>query len=237
MVTGKQERRSTKPEEIRAPCPKCGADRVAHVMASYQESDSDDDVQWWQNYRIIKCGGCNNVQLQIVSNFSEDYEHWYDEDGRASMVLVDRFAYWPPLTKRPKPEWFKSLEHRDDLLSAILSETYQALDNDMPIAAAITMRTAFDRATELIGIDPKETFKDKMTSLVTNGEIAPKDLEVLNPLIEAGSAAAHRGWTPTSDELTTMVLILEALLHRVFVLKQQADALAKRTPAKPKKKK
>lgn len=223
------------PKKIRATCPKCGPERDAYVMAAHEDTGGDSYVHWWRDYRVIKCGGCRNIQLQIVSGHSEDYEDGQSESGEPTRAFNLDYSYWPPLTKRQKPEWFQAIELKDRLLGDILTEIYQALDNDMPIAAAITMRTAFDRTTELIGIKPTLSFKDKMKALVTDGEIASKDLEVLNPLIEAGNAAAHRGWSPTAEELTTMVLILEALLHRAFVLKQQVAALAKRTPPKPPK--
>ena len=132
------------------------------------------------------------------------------------------------------PEWFNAIEGVDELLSAILTETYRALDNDMPISAAITMRTAFDRVTELLNIAPRLGFGDKLSALHVKGEIALRDKDVLEPLIEAGNAAAHRAWTPTAEELTTMLLILEALVHRAFILSKQAKARKGRTPSKQK---
>jgi hypothetical protein len=105
----------------------------------------------------------------------------------------------------------------------------------MPIAAAITMRTAFDRVTELLKIDPSLPFSKKLQALFDKGEIALRDKEVLEPLVEAGNAAAHRAWTPKAEELTTMLLILEALVHRAFILSKQVKALKRRTPKRKKK--
>src|SRR3954447_3247368 len=154
------------PKEIRATCPKCGPDRVAQIVASHTETGGDDDVQWWDEYRVIRCGGCRNVQLQIAHTFSEDVDYDCGPDGTPYGTFNERHTYWPPLAQRPKPEWFNAIEGRDKLLGSIFTETYGALDNDMPIAAAITMRTAFDRVTELLKIDPNLPFGKKLQALL-----------------------------------------------------------------------
>jgi hypothetical protein len=223
------------PEEIRANCPKCGPNRVAQIMASYEEHDGDGEVDWWNDYRIIRCPACTNIQLQIAHTFSEDYDYDESPGSEGGIVLNESYTYWPPLAQRQKPDWFNTIEGHDSLLGSILTEAYRALDNEMPISAATTMRTAFDRVTELLKIDPTLSFKDKLQSLVANGELSLRDKEVLEPLIEAGNAAAHRAWSPNPSELTTMILILEALVHRAFILSKQAKALSKRTPKRKKK--
>lgn len=218
------------PQEIRAVCPKCGPDRVAQVMAKHRETGEDNVVWWINEYRIIRCAGCRTIQLQIAHTFSEDYDYAYAPDGSPIAEYNEKHTYWPPLAQRPKPDWFNAIENHDLLLSSILSEVYQALNNDMPIAAATTMRTAFDRVTELLKIDARLPFNKKIQALLEAGEVAERDKEVLEPLIDAGSAAAHRAWRPKADELTTMLLILEALVHRAFVLSKRVKALSKRTP-------
>lgn len=217
-------------KEIRATCAKCGPNRVAYVLASHVEEDTDDVVQFWNDYRVIRCGGCKHIQFQIAHTNSEDLEYEEGPDGQPYVTPNATYTYWPPLAQRPKPEWFNAVGLHDRLLGEILGETYRALDNDMPIAAAITMRTAFDRVTELLKIDPGLSFAKKLQALVDKGEIAVRDKAVLDPLVEAGNAAAHRAWTPNAEELTTMLLILEALVHRAFVLSKRVRALKRRTP-------
>lgn len=224
-------------KEVRADCPKCGPNRNAQIVARHTEHQSDGEVESWDTYRVIRCAGCSHIQLQIVSAFSEDYDLEEAPDGTPYMKLNERITYWPPLTKRAKPDWLRGIEQRDDTLGAILAELYKALDNDMPMAASVAMRTGLDRATALLKIDPAATFDEKLKALVTAGEIAPLDYRVLAPLVNAGNAAAHRGWMPTSSELNTMTLILEAFLHRAFILNMQVKKLAKGIPKKKRRRK
>ena len=54
------------------------------------------------------------------------------------------------------------------------------------------MRTAFDRASELLGVNPAKTFAEKLTDLVSRGHIGSSEKDTLDTLTDAGSAAAHR---------------------------------------------
>jgi hypothetical protein len=85
------------PKEIRATCPKCGPQRVAHIMATHRETGGDEVVDWCNEYRVIRCGGCKNVQLQIAHTFSEDVDYEEGPDGVPYPTYNETHTYWPPL--------------------------------------------------------------------------------------------------------------------------------------------
>ena len=99
------------------------------------------------------------------------------------------------------------------------------------------MRTSFDRASELLGIDPANTFAEKLNELTKSGRIGTTERDNLDALTDAGSAAAHRGWRPTLRQLDTMMSILEAFLYRTFVLEEEVKRLKPAIPPKPQPKK
>lgn len=103
--------------------------------------------------------------------------------------------------------------------------------------AAIGVRTAFDRATELLGIDPATSFERKLDRLSALGMLGANDRATLAALVDAGSAAAHRGWKPTHEALSTMLHILEGFVHKEFVLKRGVGDLVSSIPPKPKRRK
>jgi hypothetical protein len=86
-------------------------------------------------------------------------------------------------------------------LEDLLTSVYTALDNDLRVLAAIGLRTAFDRASELLSVDPEKTFADKLSQLMANGDIGSTEKESLDVLTDAGGAAAHRGWKPNPKQL------------------------------------
>ena len=61
-----------------------------------------------------------------------------------------------------------------------------------PPTAAIGARTAFDRATEKLGIEPSLTFAEKLEKAKSDGLVGTNERNALEVMISAGSAAAHR---------------------------------------------
>lgn len=94
------------------------------------------------------------------------------------------------------------------------------------------MRTAFDRATELLGVDPAKTFQQKLEDLFAAGKVGVAEKQTLAVLADAGGAAAHRGWKPQPKQLATMMDIVEAFCHRNFILDSQVVKLKPQIPAK-----
>ena len=119
------------------------------------------------------------------------------------------------------------------MLGNLLTEMYDALATDVRVLAAIAVRTAFDRASEKFGVDPGKSFKDKLDYLSCFGHIGYDEEHVLRVLVDAGSAAAHRAWRPSTDELHTMVDTLESFLHRSFVIGDGIKKLKAAVPPKP----
>ncbi|MBP9050820.1 MAG: DUF4145 domain-containing protein, partial [Alphaproteobacteria bacterium] len=148
----------------------------------------------------------------------------------------EEISYWPSPNKRVVPKWLDSLKWHDSNLGSLLDDVYSALNCDLPILAAIAMRTAFDRASELLGIEPASTFSKKLDALETSGKVGKDERSTLNTLTDAGSAAAHRGWKPSPKELETMICIIEQFLYRVFILGKEADELKSKVPPKQQKK-
>jgi hypothetical protein len=207
-------------------CPKCGPSRLSDVVGHHDTHEYSDDGGVWgkTDYRILQCRGCKSVYFQTSWVCSEGYDHEIDpETGEFEMVLNDHITYWPAPAKRTKPEWIDHLSV-DPNLYCLFNEIYVALNNNLHVLAAIGIRTAFDRASQLLGVDANEKFAEKLAELVQLGKIGSHEQDALDSITHAGNAAAHRGWSPKPEELATMMNIIEAFLHRVFIL----DAAAKK---------
>jgi hypothetical protein len=231
-------------------CSQCGGERNCDIKGSAVESRDDSAGMVWgkTDWYILQCRGCEHVFCQTIKIFSEEYSHEWDEASQEDVVVYDEtIAFWPAISKRKVPDWFSPMGFAGDsqnLLYDAMRELYVALDNDLVRLAAAGVRTAFDIASELLEVDADLTFKEKLDGLVTSGRINSVDRERLEALTEAGSASMHRGWVPSSSDLTTMVDILEHFAHRAFVapaleqkLNEKSASLRKTVPArKPRKK-
>src|SRR5258707_3203307 len=144
-------------------------------------------------------------------------------------------TYWPAPVERKPPKWIESIEFADQTLGRLLTEMYAALNNDLRVLAAIGARTAFDRSSELLGVDASLQFRQKLEDLVKLGKVGTDEQETLRVLVDAGSAAAHRGWRPKAAELNTMMDVIEAFLYRSFIVGDGIKKLKASVPAKPPK--
>lgn len=227
------------PEQSKkAKCSSCGGERNCDILASFENRGGDDFIDWCTEWHLLRCRGCELVFVQTVSTNSEDYEDYYDENDQHVTQHFETIDYWPALSKRSQPDWLNliAVQGRDEssLLRA-LSELYVALNNDLAMLSGIAIRTAFDAAAELLGIDPALTFKQKLEALVAEGHIGKLDLERLEALVDAGSASAHRGWVPSSEDLETLMDLLEHFLDQTFVApekKKRLDEKAAKVRAK-----
>jgi hypothetical protein len=176
---------------------------------------------------MLECGGCKTVFFQEEYMCSEDV----GPDGLEKLV-----TYYPAPAKRKRPEWFSLLDLEAGLYR-LLTETYNALDVDARVLSAMGARTIFDRASELLRIDSALTFKEKLDQLQNKGHISASERAQLDILTHAGSAAAHRGWKPTADQLNTVMSIVETFVHRKFVLESEAKRLKAQIPRRKKRRK
>jgi hypothetical protein len=112
---------------------------------------------------------------------------------------------------------------------------YTALNNDLRVLAAIGARTVFDHSSELLGVAPGLTFARKLDELLNQGKVSTDERDTLDVLVDAGSAAAHRGWRPKPKELNTMMDVVETFLHRSFILGDGIKKLKAAIPCKPEK--
>lgn len=221
-------------EIIKVNCPQCGGERNAAIVASHCDDWGNHMISGTTDYRVLKCCGCDFIFFQKDAINSEDLDYSYHPvTGETECEAIHTIHYWPALTKRRKPDWH--LSNYDYQLGALFEDVYTALDNELSVLAAIGIRTVFDRASELLHIDPAITFKEKLDALLSQGKIGKDEQDALNVLIDAGSAAAHRGWKPTLKQLDTMMSIVESFLYRNFILGESTKTLKSHIPAKPKR--
>lgn len=221
------------PEIVKAHCNQCGGERKAHKRASYTVQGSDDDISWSNTYDVLECCGCSGMCVRHEF-WNSEWDDFEDDPitGEPRMIGDVKVTYWPPPTKRKKPDWADDLD--DDVLRGVVDEVYQALNAGLIVLASIGTRTLLDRAMFLRVGDPKGGFAGKLDDMVQNGHIGKDEKDILEAITDAGSAAAHRGFAPSAKVLGTIVATVENFLHREFVLKTAAGEVRKATPAREK---
>nr|WP_321182208.1 DUF4145 domain-containing protein [Methylobacterium sp. Leaf122] len=229
-MAGSGSKVSKEPKIRRAICAVCAGERNCRIRGKHQISETYEYITGWTNWYLLQCRGCNYVFTQQVSANSEDW-HFAGEPGDYDIIEHDEtITYFPALSSRPRPEWM--LEYGIDIpgdrkLDESLIELYKALDAGLNRFAAMGIRTCFDVASEELGIAEKLTFADKLGELVKQGHIGQLDKDQVNGLIEAGNASVHRGWKPNSEQLNTLMNVLEHFVYTAFVVPARREKLAK----------
>ncbi|WP_395449049.1 DUF4145 domain-containing protein [Aminobacter sp. UC22_36] len=237
--------------KFKAHCSNCRGDRNCDVLGyhSVRGEDGGGYYQWHTEWYLLVCRGCEHVFAQTVSTNSEDYHQYYNEAGEAETEHKETINSWPAKSKRERPEWLSSggitidTKGIDDLDAALL-ELYGALDHDLDRLAAIGIRTCFDIAAEVLGIDANRPFQKKLGEMVDKKLIKDSEREHLDVLVDAGSASAHRGWKPSTEDLNVLMDTLEGFIYDSFVVPSRKKAAAEKIakvkrkvpPRSPKKK-
>ncbi|MCV2887204.1 DUF4145 domain-containing protein [Ruegeria aquimaris] len=222
----------------KAPCPECG--KVTRVDTLFERIDrwheEGPDISGLIENYVFQCRGCETLFFAKSTGNSEDYIDYYDHvAGEHVQEFIDQKSFWPALPQTPVPSWAGfNLFGADQTLHELLHSVYTAMNSNLPVLAAIGMRTAFDRTAELLGVNADLSFGEKLEELRKGGHISGVQKGVLEVLIDAGSAAAHRGWKPKDSHLATMKEILEALIRDHFVLKREVEELKRSIPSRSK---
>jgi hypothetical protein len=211
-------------DSLKGHCPRCGPDRISDIIKEHHVDYADDDSNTWGyiNYRILGCRGCASIYFQTSEYHSE-------EGGEIKPTI----SHWPIPQKRRKPDWtFMFLLLNADDCYELFEELYAAFNSGHNILAAIGVRTAFDRASELLGAAPEKTFGEKIKYLASKGFIGAEEEKALGVLVQAGNAITHRRWSADAKGLELLISILENLIHRNLIVKQEVRQLESRIPPK-----
>jgi len=123
--------------DVWIPCSYCGKATCHHALSFVATVDEspDGDVQVWDNYYILQCGGCKTISFCEQSSNSED--EVFDPQSEELSLAVTTRVYPSRIAGR------SNLEH-DYLLpypvNKVYAETRKALANDQPILAGIGIR-------------------------------------------------------------------------------------------------
>lgn len=220
--------------KFKAFCANCKGERNCEIKGHHKISESDGNYDWWTDWYLLVCCGCDHVFAQSVSSDSESYYPvGQDRDGNYEYENHEVVKSWPARFKRDRPSWFdtfdRRIEHeRSGDLSSCLLQVYEALDHDLNILAAIGVRTTFDVASEILGINSEAPFERKLKDMEARGLITPTQSDEFEVLINAGNASAHRGWNPSFSDLDPLMDTLEHFINDAFVAPYLRKAASER---------
>jgi uncharacterized protein DUF4145 len=223
---------------VQSYCSQCEGDRRHTVQKAFDRrwDNEESGITGRDTWEILECMGCQNVTFVHTHWFSE----YTDNTGRP---IVHRDLY-PPSPRRAKPDWagdlWAAVPRKQQWLVKLYHDIYGALGLRALGLATMGMRAIVDFVvTSAVG-DAIKGFKNKLDAMREQGLISELQVDVLYAAFDAGSAAAHRGYSPSREDANSLLDITESLLRRVYIdpmyerrhAKAAAD-LTERTPKRP----
>jgi hypothetical protein len=181
---------------------------------------------------VVCCRGCKDVSIRKELWHFDLVPHEENEGGRLAALTIT-----PPRLWRRPPNWLPRLETAEPDLCDMLNEIYLATHEGQVRLLASGVRTALDYVmTQIIG-DVGE-FPAKLREMVAQGHLSSKQKDMLGTVIDAASAAAHRGFKPERALLEEMVDTMETVIREHYLtgpaLLQMKTLVPPRPPRLPK---
>jgi predicted transport protein/polyhydroxyalkanoate synthesis regulator phasin len=171
------------------------------------------------------------VQVE-KSHFSENNHYALNPiTGEEDIVPIWETTLFPPTTVRSFPLWFEDIP--DPTLKGIMQEIYQCLQFETNFLATFGSRTLLDRII-LLTVGESNSFAGGMKKMVEDGKMSAHEREFLEPVVQAGHAAAHRGWAATNEQVSIILDTIEGLMHRLLVLPKFSEELDDAVPRRNK---
>lgn len=224
-------------KELRSFCRKCGGERLHSVFAEKSRSWSDhEDTEFGDDtWSIIECRGCEEVTFAHCHRYSGDTEP--TDFGYEPVLHRDLY---PPAPTRKAPEWafevYMCLPTKEFWVPKLHSDIYAAIGIGALSLAAMGTRTIVDFVVTSKAGD-KGSFTDKLERLKDQGLITATLVDIVSAAFDAGSAAAHRGYSPTLKDVDLLLDVAEDLFEEIYLepyrLTQRSTEAAKlksRTP-------
>lgn len=222
--------KKSKEQKTKIFCNECQQELIHFIIGSANRKGSDQidrefSINWSNEYQILECQGCRNITYRT--------KHWNSESQFSHYETDYEYLYYPPLTTRIKPNWYDDLDER---YQDILDEVYIAANSDIRFLATFGVRTALD-VLIVDKIGDIGSFTKKLNNLLTNGHINQHEHDLLQIVIYAGSAAAHKGYKPEQEGLNSIMDIVESLFEQLCIkpikeieLAKKAQELKKKVP-------
>jgi Domain of unknown function (DUF4145) len=189
-------------------CNSCGRETshavlLSEVLATMEYPDGEAETR----SVVVRCRGCGELAIR-----NEDL--YYDRTPDPS--IEDRehvtVTFSPPRLWRRPPDWLSDLEVVEVDLNDILKEVYLAANDKQFRLLAMGVRTALDYVmTQIIG--DVGDFSQKLREMVAKNHLTAKQTDMLATVIDAASAAAHRGFKPDRPLLQEMLNTMETVIR------------------------
>ena len=221
----KTEENYSKSQIVQTYCKKCGI-KINHlILMDYYISgkdvlDTDFDfnhghieytADFFNDYQIIKCSGCNTISFRSYNYFSE-YQDPHN-DGT-----------WEERYPNPEERIKKDFNYLPSLFEHIYDEIIDAYNNKCFILCSAGIRALVEGICKEKGIN-NGNLEQKINKMQENGFINPQHKDILHKLRFLGNDSVHELQIPTKKEIVIAIDIMEHIIESLYEILGKAKNL------------
>lgn len=191
--------------------------QTTHIVlqaVARERISSDGQINWYDDYEIIKCAGCGDISFRHTFVADDDLI----QVGEDTFVPNEHVRYYPPrLAGVRRIDGWEYLPHSVRL---VFEEAFSALESGLPLMAAIGMRAIIEATCVDKGLSDKSgrvNLETMLNRMLEKGMISRPQYTRLMVLKNQGNDAAHRFPYIQLDDLKTAMTEVMHLLYDQYV--------------------
>lgn len=181
-------------------------------MGHYTEGGGENKRPIQESWDLLVCLGCECVRIRCTKS-------------SPGFSALERIEY-PPAERMRVPTWQADLPEG---LRAMHAEVHKTLQAGAFCCATMGVRTLIDM-TLTAAVGDKGNFQATLAAAVQAAHLTQQQGTILATAYDAGSAAAHRGFTPNEQQLEDALGIVENLLQGHYILGPRSFRLQSQIP-------
>ena len=209
-----------KTKTIKCYCSSCNQRTNHEVISEISNYSPKNDEFWWRDdYRIVRCCGCEHISFNLES-VDESMVEYDPVDGSESLV--------PEFTSFPQKEGMaKPVEYTWDFPSdvyGIYQEAVKAYNEGCLRLAAAGFRATVEAICNDKCISSKN-LELKINGLKKAGIITEADRNRLHSVRFMGNDSIHEMKTPDKNSVKLVMEIINGILTNLYIIGDKAKAL------------
>lgn len=210
------------PETVGVRCDTCGGGVRPHcVLQEHVDTGESEDGSIWEyrTHQIVKCQGCTTVRFRQYRQSSEERD---PETGDPDILDLRVFP------EQPSQKWATkdSTQFPTDV-AKMYRETVQCFNVGANTLAGGGLRATVEAICKDRGVKGKNLVV-RIDGLVQKGVLAQAQADLLHEERYIGNDALHEMQTPSDQDVRDGLLIVEGLLHTLYVLPKHGERLKKK---------
>lgn len=220
---------------VKVACDVCNRENKHLILQAVRKDGSEVvdrqySVEWFDDYQIIQCQGCETISFRILSWCSECVD--YDCNGTSETLYPKRAIECLPL---------KTFHNTPRVISRIYREIIDSYNNEIYTLCAAGLRAIVEGICANQGIEDgpvevekndgskiiqrKKDLQGKISGLHEKGILTQKSSEILHEHRFLGNEAVHELHQPSSEELTLAIEIIEHTIESLYEIPKKAISL------------